>query len=77
MVINSESQIGNITEKLLITQKGNDLMIEFNGRLYTDALRVLNDEFVKISYVNATSPCIITPNDGNDFLYLLLPMRPM
>ena len=77
MVINSESQLGNITERLLITQNGNDLVIEFNGRLYTDALRVISDEFIKISYVNATNPCVITPTEGDDFLYLILPMRPM
>ena len=77
ITINSESTLGNITEHWEITQTGNDLQIEFNGRLYTDALRVISDEFVKISYVNATNPCVVTPIDGNDFLYLLLPMRPM
>jgi len=77
MVINSESQLGNITEHLQVTESGADLVIEFNGRLYTDALRVIPDEFVKISYVNSTSPCVITATEGNDFLYLVLPMRPM
>lgn len=77
ITINSESTLGNITEHWDITQTGNDLLIEFNGRLYTDALRVISDEFIKVSYVNSTNPCVITPTEGNDFLYLVLPMRPM
>ena len=52
-----------------------NLKIEFNGRLYTDALRVISDEFVQIKYGSPVHPCIITPQDGEDYLYLILPMH--
>ena len=75
MEIHSESELGNITEHLQTTHNGVDLKIEFNGRLYTDALRVINDEFVQIRYGSAVHPCVITPQEGEDYLYLVLPMH--
>lgn len=75
LIINSESELGNITEHLQTTHSGADLKIEFNGRLYTDALRVISDEFVQIKYGSPVHPCVITPQDGDDYLYLILPMH--
>ncbi len=75
MVINSESELGNITEHLQTTHTGADLKIEFNGRLYTDALRVISDEFVQIKYGSAVHPSVLTPQQGEDYLYLILPMH--
>ncbi len=75
MVISSESELGNITEHLQTTHSGADLKIEFNGRLYTDALRVISDEFVQIRYGSPVHPCVIVPQEGEDYLYLVLPMH--
>ncbi len=75
MVVNSESELGNITEHIQTTHNGADLKIEFNGRLYTDALRVISDEFVQIKYGSPVHPCVITPQEGEDYLYLVLPMH--
>lgn len=75
MVITSQSELGNITEHLQIVHTGNDLKIDFNGRFITDALHVINEQFVKINFGGSMSPCIITGNDTNEYLYLILPMR--
>ena len=75
MVINSESELGNLTEHLQITHNGADLAIEFNGKLYNDALRVITDEFVQIRFGSAVHPCVIVPQEGDDYLYLILPMH--
>ncbi len=75
MVISSESELGNITEHLQTTHSGQDLQIEFNGRLFTDALRVISDEFVQIRYGSPVHPCTIVPQEGEEYLYLVLPMH--
>jgi len=77
MVLSSKSDIGDIKENITISLKGNDLSIAFNARYFTEALRVINDEFLKLSFTSNVSPCIITSNDTDEFLYLILPVRIM
>lgn len=77
MKLSSKSEIGDIKENITISLKGNDLNIAFNARYFTEALRAINDEFLKLEFTSAVSPCIIQPNEGDEFLYLILPVRIM
>ena len=77
MILSSKSDIGDIKENITISLKGNDVTIAFNARYFTEALRVINDEFLKLSFTSNVSPCIITSNDTDEFLYLILPVRIM
>ena len=40
-----------------------------------DALRVLSDEFITINFNSAINPCVIKPVEGDEYLYLILPVR--
>lgn len=75
LTLTSNSDIGNIKENIGISLKGNDLTIAFNSRYFSECLRTINDEAVKISFNTPSSPCIITPSDGNEYLFLILPVR--
>lgn len=75
MLLSSNSDIGNIKENLAITLTGKDLQIAFNARYFMEAFRVINDEFIKISFNSPTTPCVITPIDSDEYLYLILPVR--
>ena len=77
LYLTSNSEIGNIKEKINISLNGRDLIIAFNARYFLEAFRVIEDEFVKINFSTPTNPCIITPVDGNkeEYLYLILPVR--
>ena len=77
MVLSSKSEIGDIKENITISLTGNDLAIAFNARYFTEALRVTSDEFLKLNFTSSVSPCIITGNDNDEFLYLILPVRIM
>ena len=77
MVLSSKSDIGDIKENITISLRGNDLSIAFNARYFTEALRVTSDEFLKLNFTSSVSPCIITSNDTDEFLYLILPVRIM
>ena len=77
MKLSSKSEIGDINENITISLKGNDLNIAFNARYFTEALRVVSDEFLKLNFTSAVSPCVITSNDTDEFLYLILPVRIM
>ena len=77
MKLSSKSEIGDIKENITISLNGNDLSIAFNARYFTEALRAVSDEFLKLKFTTAVSPCIITSNDTDEFLYLILPVRIM
>lgn len=77
MKLSSKSEIGDIKENITISLRGNDLNIAFNARYFTEALRAVNDEFLKLEFTSTVSPCIIQPNEGDEFLYLILPVRIM
>jgi DNA polymerase-3 subunit beta len=75
MEITSNSEIGNIFEKVNASFKGKDLKIAFNARYFTECCRNLSDEFIKLNFNQPTNPCIITPIDGDQYKYLVLPVR--
>ena len=74
LTLTSNSDIGNIKENIGISLKGNDLTIAFNSRYFSECLRTINDEAIKISFNTPSSPCIITPSEGDDYLFLILPV---
>ncbi len=77
MLLTSNSDIGNIKEKISVVLEGKDLLIAFNARYFLEVFRVTTDEFVKINFQGPTNPCTITPvdSDNDQYLYLILPVR--
>lgn len=75
MNMSSNSEFGESNEKITIGVNGKDISTCFNAKYFNDILRQLNDEFIKINFNTATSPCVIVPNEGDEYLYLILPVR--
>ena len=51
------------------------LEIGFNNRYLLDALRACPSEKVRISLQGSLNPIVFTPEEGNAFTYLVLPVR--
>lgn len=79
IVLTSRSDTCDIKETITVSQKGNDMVIAFNSRYFIEALRSVNDEFVRMNFTSNISPCIITQNvdsvDESEYLFLILPVR--
>lgn len=75
LTLTSDSEIGNVKENITVAMKGSDITIAFNSKYFTDCLRVIDNEFVKINFTNPILPCIVNPSEGEDFLFLILPVR--
>lgn len=73
--LQGRSEIANINEKITISLKGNDLDIGFNVKYFSDALRTINDEFIKLEFTSTIAPCVITHVENDDYLHLILPVR--
>ncbi len=77
MVLTGRSEITDFKEKITVSLKGNDINIGFNARYFIEALRTLSDEFIKLNFTSPIAPCIITSNESDEYLYLILPVRMM
>ena len=52
-----------------------DIDIAFNVRYITEAVRSIDDEQFIIKLNSNITPCVLVPTEGEDFLYLVLPVR--
>ena len=75
ILLTSNSEIGNIKEKISAVLNGKDITIAFNPRFLLESLKASNDEFVKLCLNTSSNPCVIVPTEGDEFLYLILPVR--
>lgn len=75
LLITSNSEIGNIKENLNVNLKGNDLNIAFNARYFMDILKNIDEEFLNIKLNTSFAPCVVVPIEGDEFIYLVLPVR--
>ncbi|MGN0787708.1 MAG: DNA polymerase III subunit beta [Candidatus Onthoplasma sp.] len=75
LMLTSNSEIGNTKENITVGVKGNDLMISFNSKYFSDCLRVIDNPYIKLNLNSSILPCVITPCEGDDFVFLILPVR--
>lgn len=75
LTIHSAAEIGLSKEQISIENNGSSMRIGFNPHYLIDALKVIPDETVKISFNSSIGPCIITAVDQENYLYLVLPVR--
>lgn len=75
MSVSSTSDLGNIREKISISTQGKDLVIAFNARYFSEALKNIADEYININFTTPKDPCTITASENSDYLFLILPVR--
>ncbi len=75
LCITSNSELGHVKENVPVNTTGKELLIAFNARYFIENLRANSDEFVKICFNSPANPCVIVPVEGDEFLYLILPVR--
>lgn len=75
MTISAKSEVGNVNENILITLKGKDITIAFNGKYLAEYLKIIDEEFINLNLNSPIDPCVITPVIEDEFIYLVLPVR--
>lgn len=74
MELRLNSSFGTMNAEVMIHKSGQDLMIGFNPKFLSDALRIIDDEEVTLYLMNAKSPCFIKDEEEN-YIYLILPVN--
>lgn len=75
MNISSNVEIGSVNEDVKINLEGDDLIIGFNPKYLSDALKVIDSEEVVLELSSSVSPCIIKPLDNENYIYLVSAVR--
>jgi len=75
LTITSKSEEGNVKEEIIMEKEGDDLEIGFNSKYVIDVLKAVDDEQVLMEFNTSTTPCLVKPLAGNNFEYLILPVR--
>lgn len=67
--------IGHASERLDVSFSGSELTIAFNPDYLLDGLDAAQGDEVRIETIGDNKPAVLRGSDGEDFLYLLMPVR--
>jgi DNA polymerase-3 subunit beta len=73
--ITSNSEMGDVYEEMDVETLGDGIDIAFNVRYISEAVKSIDDEQFLLKLNSNISPCVLVPTCGDDFLYLVLPVR--
>ena len=69
------SDAGDAKEGITAFVEGNDIEVGFNPRYVIEALKVIDDEEIMIEFNSTISPVLLKPVNGNEFIYVVLPIK--
>ena len=75
MTITANAERGNALEKIPAEYSEQEFKIAFNARYLYDVIRNVYTEEMCMRFNSSVSPCTIAPLEGNQFTYLVLPVR--
>lgn len=75
LILESKSENSNIMENISVSLDGKDIEIAFNARYFIECMKVIEDEYIRLSFTTPATPCLIRPVDGEEYIYLILPVK--
>ncbi len=73
--ISSATALGAANDKIPASIEGKRVEIGFNNTYLTDCLKTVDVDEVSIELSSPVSPIIIKPVEGDNFIFLIIPMR--
>lgn len=75
VTVRCQTNLGKVVDEFAAQVEGDPVEIGFNNRYLLDALRNARCEKVVLELNGPLSPVKILPEEGSDFIYLVLPVR--
>lgn len=75
LTIMANTERGNATENVDVMFDGAPLDIAFNAKYLLDVIRNIDSSEMTMRFNTNVSPCVICPVSGNQYTYLVLPVR--
>lgn len=73
--ISADSESASGQEIVVVKQEGDDLKIAFNSKYLQEALSRIKEDYAKIEFNKANTPAMIHPIEGEEYRYIILPVR--
>lgn len=67
--------VGTANDKLAADIEGSDIEIGFNNKFMLDALKACERDEINVKFNSPNQPIVIVPIEGDNFLFMVLPMR--
>ncbi|MDO4662447.1 MAG: DNA polymerase III subunit beta [Tissierellia bacterium] len=78
IIINSNSQLGDVREVVKAKKEGKDLEIAFNANYISEGIRAIQTDKVSLNFKTDSTPCLVYPEENEDneeYTFLVLPVR--
>lgn len=76
LIISAEAaDEGAIREQVKVESSGQPILVNFNAKYLLDAIKALDDDMIRLQLTGEATPGLILPEQDQDYLYLLLPIR--
>lgn len=75
LTISANAEVANVTEQVAIDFDGNPLSIAFNANYLNDVIKNIDTPDLSLRFNTNVSPCVVCPTSGNQYTYLILPVR--
>ena len=75
MTITANAERGTAQEKIPVEYSKDEFKIAFNARYLYDVIRNVYTDEMCMRFNSSVSPCTIAPVEGDQFIYLVLPVR--
>ena len=75
LTIFSNAEMGNVKETVDVSLTGEVIDIAFNAKYMMDVIRNVSEDHLCLKMNTSVSPCVIYPQETDDYLYLILPVR--
>lgn len=73
--ITSNAELGNVEEEMDTSLIGDPIEIAFNAKYIIDVIRNVSGDKLCMKFNSNVSPCVVVPQSGDSFTYLILPVR--
>ena len=67
--------VGEAEESLPVQFSGDALEIGFNAEFLRDGIESVIGDTIRMRLISPLRPCVLQADDGDDFLYLIMPIR--
>lgn len=76
LTVSAQTQdVGEATEDIEVDVQGEDVEIAFNHAYLTDGITVADGDSIALEIVSPLKPGVMKHPEGDDFIYLLMPVR--
>lgn len=74
--VSCQTSAGSVDDNIMVdTPPDTSLEIGFYNRYLHDVFNVIGDDEIVMKFNKSINPLIITPVEGNDYMYMVLPIR--